>query len=223
MTLGFAYFGLYFIQRETPDGLNARAVNAFEQGNFDEAANLYAIGCRRYPHVLTFFTGLARSAEKAGRTQTAITAWNEYMSSLPEGDTEDRRTAQQELDRLIPGGEKKPQTYTITLPQPAKPAVKETPSAVNKPQLPDVRPMTFEEALSEGRNAFNIGMFSRAIANFHKAHAIRENDIRPYVGLIASYRSKGMFFDAKRLLDEARKKFGRRPELEIEMYYLRRE
>ena len=83
--------------------------------------------------------------------------------------------------------------------------------------------MTFDEALAEGNSAFRIGMYSRAIANFHKAHAIRENDIRPYIGLAASYRAKGMFFDAKRMLDEARKKFGRDPALEVEMYFLRKE
>ena len=83
--------------------------------------------------------------------------------------------------------------------------------------------MTFDEALQEGNHAFNIGMYSRAIANFHKAHAIRENDIRPYIGLAGAYRAKGMFFDAKRLLDEARRKFGRNPTLETEREYLRRE
>ena len=83
--------------------------------------------------------------------------------------------------------------------------------------------MTFHEVLAEANNAYNIGMFSRAIANFHKAHAIRENDIRPYIGLAASYRAKGLFFDARRMLDEARRKFWHHPTLEVERYFLSKE
>ena len=216
MTLGFAYFGLWFIQRETPDGLNERARTLYEQGEYDEAVMLYQRGYRRYPHVLTFLTGLARSAEKAGHIQTAVTAWNAYSAALPKDDEEHRRAAREELDRLIPGGE----THAITAPavQP-----KPQPQTQTRPRLPEVRAMTFDEALTEGNNAFNIGMYSRAITNFHKAHAIRENDIRPYIGLVASYRAKGMYVDAKRLLDEARRKFGRDPTLEVERYFLRRE
>ena len=227
MTLGFVYFGLWFISRETPEKLNERANSLYAEGKFDEAANLYQRGWRNYPSVLTFLTGIAKSAEKAGRTQTAITAWNEYISSLPEESSDQRREAQQELERLIPGGTAKPEQKaptpppvtqrTITLP------VKPAPAKPDKPALPDVRPMTFDEALREANSAFNIGMFSRAISNFHKAHAIRENDIRPYIGLAAGYRAKGLFFEARRILDEARQKFGRHPSLETERYFLRRE
>lgn len=221
MTLAFACLGLWFIQRETPENLNARAQSLYEQGSFDEAAQLYQRGHRRYPHILTFLTGLARSSEKAGRTQTAIAAWNKYAVSLPKGDAERLSSVQTELDRLIPGGD------THTQPQPEPPA--KTPEIVKteplpeKPKLPEVRPLTFDEALDEANHAFNIGMFSRAIRNFHKAHAIREDDIRPYVGLAGAYRAKGMFFDAKIILDEARRKFGRDPTLEVERKYLRGE
>ncbi len=222
MALGFAYFGLWFIQRETPDGINQRAVNLYEQGNFDEAENLYHRGYKHYPHVLGFLTGMARSAEKAGHPQTAIAAWNEYVSSLPKDDTEHRRAAQEELDRLIPGHPRKnsqPLSQTAQTLVPAKPA----PPKIARPQLPNVRALTFDEALTEANNAYNIGMFSRAIANFHKAHAIREDDIRPYIGLAASYRARGLYFDAKRMLDEARRKFGINPAIDVERYYLRRE
>ena len=221
MALGFAYFGLWFINRETPDKLSERAQSLYEQGKYDEAATLYQRGYRRYPEILTFLTGLARSSEKIGRTQTAIAAWNEYMSSLPKDDAEHRRIVQEELARLIPGGEKHPDTQTITLPQKVMPSV--TQAKPQMPSLPNVRAMTFDEALSEANSAFNIGMFSRAITNFHKAHSIRPDDIRPYVGLAASYRAKGLYFDAKRMLDEAVSKFGNDPALEIERYYLRRE
>ena len=223
MTLGFAYFGLWFIRRETPDKLNARAQALYEQGKYDEAATLYQRGYRRNPEMLTFLTGLAQSSEKLGRTQTAIAAWNEYMSSLPKDDTEHRKIAQAALDRLIPGGEKQTEKQTITLPQEVSIPVTQHRAETDRPSLPNARAITFDEALSEANSAFNIGMFSRAITNFHKAHNIRPDDIRPYVGLAASYRAKGLYFYAKRILDEARSKFGNDPALEIERYYLRRE
>lgn len=218
MALGFACLGLWFIQRETPENLNARAHNLYEQGQFDEAAELYQRGHRRYPHILTFLTGLARSSEKAGRTQTAIAAWNKYAVALPKDDAERITSVQAELERLIPGG------GTQKEPEPEPPApTQEIVQTEPLPKLPEVRPITFDEALAEANHAFNIGMYSRAIRNFHRAHAIRENDIRPYVGLAGAYRAKGMFFDAKRMLDEARRKFGRNPTLEVERQYLREE
>ena len=222
MALGFGYCGLWFIQRETPDGINQRAMNLYEQGKFTEAENLYHRAYNRYPHVLGFLSGMARSAEKAGHPPTAIAAWNEYVSSLPKDDTEHRRAAQEELDRLIPGhprknSQAKPNTSQTLVP--AKPV----PQKQELPKLPEVRHMTFHEVLAEANSAYNIGMFSRAIAGFHKAHAIRENDIRPYIGLAASYRAKGLFFDARRILDEARRKFWHHPTLEVERYFLSKE
>lgn len=101
-----------------------------------------------------------------------------------------------------------------------------TPKAPSTPPIPTAPVkslMTFDEALTEANHDYNIGMYSRAVMNFHRALTLRENDIRPYIGLAASYRARGMYFDAKRLLDEARRKFGRNPAIEIEEYYLRRE
>ncbi len=92
-----------------------------------------------------------------------------------------------------------------------------------KPTVQTKTLLTFDEALTEANNAYNIGMYSKAIINFHRALALRENDIRPYIGLAASYRARGMYFDAKRLLDEAWVRFGRNPTIETERYYLRRE
>ena len=227
MTLGFAFFGLWFIQRETPEKLNARAQNLYGQGKFDEAAELFQRGHRRYPHILTFLTGLARSSEKAGRTQTAIDAWNEYAAALPKDDEERITSVQTELDRLIPGGgiqqRSEPAEQTEQTEQKIPTKTQEVVQIEPLPRLPEVRPVTFEEELEEANHAFNIGMYSRAIRNFHRAHAIRENDIRPYIGLAGAYRAKGMFFDARRILDEARRKFGRNPTLEVERQYLRGE
>ncbi|MBQ7155775.1 MAG: tetratricopeptide repeat protein [Synergistaceae bacterium] len=223
IAIGVVCFWLWYLRRGTPENLNLRAQNLYEQGKFDEAAELYQRAHERYPHILTFLTGLARSSEKAGHIQTAIAAWNEYTASLPKNDTEHIDSAREELERLIPGGD----THKETEPEPPaqtqepEPPQQEVPA--EKPKLPEVRPITFDEALQEANHAFNIGMYSRAIRNFHKAHAIRENDIRPYVGLAGAYRAKGMFFDAKRILDEARRKFGRNPTLEVERQYLKGE
>ena len=98
-----------------------------------------------------------------------------------------------------------------------------TPKPQPQPAVKTKSIQTFDEALTEANNAYNIGMYSNAVLNFHRALALRGNDIRPYIGLAASYRAKGMYFDAKRLLDEASTKFGRNPAIDMERYYLRRE
>lgn len=110
----------------------------------------------------------------------------------------------------------------IILP-PVQSEVPPEPEPVIVPIAPAPHIMTFDEALTEGNNAYNIGMYSNAVRSFHRALSLREDDIRPYIGLCASYRAKGMYFDAKRLLTEARIKFGRNPAIEMEQYYLRRE
>ena len=114
-----------------------------------------------------------------------------------------------------PESEQKPEP--VIIPAPAKPKPQE------KPAEDTASLLTFDEALTEGNHSYNIGMYSRAVIHFHRALALRDDDIRPYIGLAASYRAKGMFFDAKRILDEARIKFGRNPAIEMEQYYLRRE
>ena len=81
--------------------------------------------------------------------------------------------------------------------------------------------LTFDEYLQEGTHAFNVGMYNRAVINFFRAYDINSNDPRPYIGLAGAYRAKGLYFDAKVILDEARKKFRRNPTLEMERQFLR--
>ena len=99
-----------------------------------------------------------------------------------------------------------------------------TPVKPPEPPAVKIAPLlTFDEALTQANHNYNIGMYSQAITLFHRALTLRDDDIRPYIGLARSYRARGMYFDAKRLLDEARAKFGRNPTIEMEQYYLRRE
>ena len=81
--------------------------------------------------------------------------------------------------------------------------------------------MTFDEYLSEANHAYNIGMYSRAVVNFFRAMEINSRDIRPYIGLAGAYMAKGMYFDCKRILDEARRIFRRNPTIEMGYKYLR--
>ena len=212
LTLGFAYAGLWLYHRYTPDYINNKAASLYQQGKFSEALAVYKSGRERYPNILTFLTGIARSAEKAGLTQTARTAWNEYINALPRDDTEHREAAEFELQRLAPA------------PEPPKPQeVPAKPTTPQRPRLPEVRPVMFDEVLEEANHYHNIGMFSRAIVYFHRAMALRDNDIRPYIGLAAGYRAKGLYFEARRILNEARAKFGRNPTIDTELLFLKGE
>ena len=47
-----------------------------------------------------------------------------------------------------------------------------------------------------------------------KALEQRNDDIRPYIGLAESYRAKGIDFEARRILAEAERRFGRNPTIE---------
>ena len=81
-------------------------------------------------------------------------------------------------------------------------------------------PTNFEDLVNEGNSAYNFELYDMSILIFHKAIELKNNDIRPYIGLIRSYRAKKMYFDAKRILDTARIKFGRNPTLETELKIL---
>ena len=230
ITLGLVCLALWFIQRWTPDKMNERALNLYEQGKYDEAMNLYQNAYKRYPNVLTFLTGLAESAEKAGHVQTAKAAWNEYLHFLPDKDIEHKQHAENELKRLN-GDEDKTE-------EPAKEesqAPKQEPEQESKqeteaeshdiklqlPSKPSIVPVTFDEFLKEGNNAFNKGMYNVAIIYFFRALELNGSDVRAYIGLAESYRAKKMYFDSMRIIIEARKKFKRNPTIEMIAKYIK--
>lgn len=224
MVLGFAWLSLWFIRRETPEGMNIRAQSLADNAEYEQAASMYQKAYRRYPHELTFLAGLAENAEKSGHVQTAKTAWEEYIRVIPPENSRDITHAKEQLKLL--GGDitehkherlqpttpenlppvKKPETIT-----PSKPAPQKSPERFTLKEIP----LSFEFYISEGNYAYNIGMFNRATLNFFKAMEIDSNDIRPYIGLANCYYAKGMYFDSKRILDEARKKFNRDPTIEM--------
>ena len=76
-------------------------------------------------------------------------------------------------------------------------------------------PVTFDDFLSEGNNAYNLGLYNMAVINFFKASEINGSDIRAYIGLAAAYKAKGMYFDSKRILDEAKRRFKRNLTIEV--------
>ena len=239
MVLGFAWLSLWFIRRETPEGMNIRAQSLANNGEYEQAASMYQKAYRRYPNVLTFLAGLAENAGKSGHVQTAKTAWEEYIRVIPPENSRDITHAKEQLKLL--GGDitehkheqsqpappkspenlppvKKPETITPSKPDPQKPLEPE-----NLPERMTFKeiPLSFEFYISEGNYAYNIGMFNRATVNFFKAMEIDSNDIRPYIGLASCYYAKGMYFDSKRILDEARKKFKRDPTIEMGYKILR--
>ncbi|MBQ4401138.1 MAG: hypothetical protein II832_03120, partial [Synergistaceae bacterium] len=136
-------------------------------------------------------------SEKAGRPQTAKTAHDEYI----------KMTSPDTPPKI------EPEVIVEPKPEPPKPA----PVSL----ILNEKPLTFQDYLDEANHAYNIGMYNRAVINFFRAHEINPSDFRPYIGLAASYRMKGMYFDSKRILDEARRKFGRSPALDMETYFLR--
>ncbi|MBQ3346866.1 MAG: hypothetical protein IJG39_07205 [Synergistaceae bacterium] len=197
MALGFAFLALWFIGRETPEGMKSRAQSLKEAGKFEEASEIYRRAHRRYPNVAEFLEGLSETSEKAGHPQTAKTAHDEYI----------KMTSPDTPPKI------EPEVIVEPKPEPPKPA----PVSL----ILNEKPLTFQDYLDEANHAYNIGMYNRAVINFFRAHEINPSDFRPYIGLAASYRMKGMYFDSKRILDEARRKFGRSPALDMETYFLR--
>ena len=216
IVLFFAWLSLLFIQRETPEAMMARAEKFYSQGNFDEAEHIYQRAYKRYPNILTFLTGLADSAEKAGHSQTAQTAREEYARNFPD-ETKEKKEDDKLNQQENHGQEKQKLASPDTKAKPVKEIVKYEMVKVTQPE----EKLTFNEYLHEANHAFNVGMYNRAVINFFHAHELDSNDIRPYIGLAGAYRAKGLYFDAKIILEEARKKFPRNPTLEVERKFLR--
>ena len=213
LALGLAWAALAYLQTKTPESFNVRASELYEQGKYDEAMNLYQEAYNRYPKVLTFLTGIARSAEKAGHTQTANIAWEEYRKALPDDTSKDREPENQSQTLKIninTGGDKK-----------ASKTESKSESKTESREHEKVNVHTFSEYLNEANRSFNIGMYNRALINFFHALERRNDDIRPYIGIAESYRAKGMYFDAKRILDEARVRFGINPTIEAAKEFLK--
>lgn len=73
---------------------------------------------------------------------------------------------------------------------------------------------SFDELLKNGSNFLNTKSYENAIINFFKAYELNSSDVRPYLGLAASYKAKRQFFDSWRILILARKIFGNLPTIE---------
>ena len=84
----------------------------------------------------------------------------------------------------------------------------------------NINKLTFEDYLREGNEAFNLGIYNSALKNFFRALELDDNDTRPYIGLAGAYRAKGLFFDSKRILDEAMIIFRKDPTIETALKIL---
>lgn len=211
ITLLIAWLVLIYLQKKTPDYLNAKALALYNSGEYEQAANEYQRAYKLYPDILTFLTGLAISSEKAGHLQTAKISWEEYINLLPENDSSDKEFARNELNRLNNNEREKtesPQIIPEHEPEPAK-------------IEPQKTPPTFKELMREGTEALNLGIYNNAIINFSQAIELNPKDLRAYIGLAAAYRNKGLYFDAKRIIDDAIKKFGKNPTLLTELNFLK--
>lgn len=208
LALGLSWAALEYLKTRTPESFNAKASALYEQGKYDEAMNLYQEAYNRYPKVLTFLTGIARSAEKAGHTQTANIAWEEYRKALPDDKKENSKDREPE---------NKSQTLKININTGGDKREAKNESREQKKN----NVLTFNEYLNEANRLFNIRMYNRALIHFFHALERRSDDIRPYIGIAESYRAKGMYFDAKRILDEARRRFGINPTIEAAKEFLK--
>ena len=201
MALGFACLALWFMMRETPEGMESRALSLVQEGKFEDAANVYRRAYHRFPDRTEFLAGLSEASEKAGHVQTAKAAHDEYIR-LTSPDTQPQSLEQE----------------TVTTPKP-EPETQRKPSPVSL--ILNERPLTFGECMSEANHAYNIGMYTRALEYFSRAMKLSSRDLRPYIGMSASYRMKGWYVDSMHILEEARRLFGRSPALDMETYFLR--
>ena len=204
LALGLAWLSLRYLQTKTPDSFNMRASELYEQGKYDEAMNLWQEAYNRYPNDIRFLEGIARSAEKAGHSQTANIAWNEYRNAIHENQSRDIEAPNQNAAEVP----EVPQTLKININTGGDKKESKTESRV------PVNILTFDDYLNEANRLYNIGMYTRALVNFMKALEQRNDDIRPYIGLAESYRAKGIDFEARRILAEAERRFGRNPTIE---------
>ena len=249
MLLGVAYLALFFIQQWTPEKIYDRANSKLAIGDYEGAMNLFYRGYKRYPNVLTFLTGIAKAAESADRTQTAVAAWENYIRLLPKDDDENINSAQLELRRLKGEPEPVPEP-AVPEPEPEPEEISEPPQAEEKkeepqepeptspkekepipeektheiqeetPKQPEKLPAAFYEFLNEANEAYNSKLYDTAIIYFNRAIELDTVDIRAYIGLANAYKAKGMFFDAKRILDEAKKKFNKNSTVETQLKIL---
>ena len=221
MVLGLAWFALWFVQRFTPENIDERANIHIQNGEYEEAMNLFYKGYKRYPNVLSFLTGVARAAESADRVQTAIAAWEAYSNALPKDDEENKNSAMSEIRRLKGEPEPVPEPEEIKEDEVKEEDAKEEIIEENKEPEPKI-PATFDEFLTEANSAYNSKLYNTAIIYFHRAIELKGSDIRAYIGLAAAYQAKGMPADAKIILDEAKRKFKRNPTVETQSKILER-
>ncbi len=179
ITILFAWLVLIYLQKKTPDYLNAKALSLYNSGNFEQAANEYQRAYKIYPNILTFLTGLAISSEKAGHLGTAKISWQEYINLLPENASADKELAENELNRLNESEREKIEIESPQITPDPEPEKIESEPVKTQP--------TFNELMREGTEALNLGIYNNAIINFSQAIELNPKDLRAYIGLAAAY------------------------------------
>ena len=190
MALGFAYLALLFFQRWADEKIKKPQASLTQEK-------------------LIFLTGLADAAENAPAIeQTQISIINS------EDNSEDKKI---EFEFEI---EIENKSEEISEPEPQK--IEEA-EEISEPQEPDPEsqekesePAAFYEFLNEANTAYNAKLYDKAIIYFHRAMQLNTTDIRTYIGLAQAYKAKEMFFDSKRILDEARLRFKNNLSLTVE-------
>ena len=199
IALGGAYLALYIVKQNLPENLNLRAEKLYNSGNFDEAMKLYQRGYKLYPDQILFLSGIAKSASKSGKIQTANIAWSEYLNAV-NNKSEDLNNKNINVNNK----------NNKILNEPEK-------NNINAPN----KKYSFRELLKKGSDNLTYKHYDEALQDFTQAMKLNNKDVRPYLGISAAYKGKNMKFEAVRILYQAQKKF-RHPNIEVELYLLTR-
>lgn len=96
-----AIFVLYrHMQRNSRSFVAQEAQRLYDEGHYDEAAAFYQRGFDLYPESTAFLLGLARSSERAGRSEQSLKAWRLYLDQIPSEESAVRAQALYEVGRL---------------------------------------------------------------------------------------------------------------------------
>ena len=83
--------------------------------------------------------------------------------------------------------------------------------------LPPLPVLSYVQRIERSSVALRQGKFDAAAFGFAgamEAEDAKAGDPRPYIGLAAAFRGKGMNFDAARVLNDAKARFPRDPTIE---------
>lgn len=226
VALAGTFFALRYVRRSSPDHMNGEAAALYEEGRWEESAELYRRAYERHPGSMPALMGLAKASERAGRLQDALDAWRLWLAHAPQptperaqglcetakvhaamGSVDEAMSCLREAMEIDPSNVEVRAAQAELLDRQGRYLdaleARGAASRLLPPTEGDPDGATFDGLIGAGTDALRSMRYDDAMRHFADALVLRSRDVRPWLGLAGARQGKGELTEAEGILRDA--------------------